>query len=186
MKNFFIHALDFVINAVINSIRNGFLKIMRHIKYRLISSLLVVLLGSLATLSFAAEEKVDEKTSELKFYTAAKEGRLIQVKAMLSVGMNVNSKNTVGRTALMGAAYYGNRSIVQELVVEGVDVNLADEQGKTALMLAVANKRLKVVEVLLNAGADVTLADKKEKTALTMAEKTKNKKLIKLLESASE
>lgn len=161
-------------------------KIMRHIKHRLISSLLVVLFSSLVTLSIAAEEPVNEEMSELKFYTAAKEGRLQQVRAMLSAGINVNAKNTTGRTALMGAAYYGNRSIVRELVVEGVDVNLADEQGKTALMLAVANNRLQVVEVLLNAGADVTLADKKEKTAVTMAEKTKNKKLIKLIESASE
>jgi ankyrin repeat protein len=155
---------------------------MRHIK----RSLLVVFLVSLVTLSFAVEEPMDEKTKELKFYTAAKEGRLSQIKAMLSAGMNVNSKNTAGRTALMGAVYYGNRSIVQELVAEGVDVNLADAQGKTALMLAVANKRMEIIDVLLNAGADVTLADKKEKTALTMAEKTKNKKLIKLLEAASE
>jgi len=132
---------------------------MWHIK----RSLLVVFLSSLVTLPCAA---ADEEMTELQFYTAAKEGRLNKVKSMLSAGMNVNSKNTAGRTALMGAAYFGNRSIVKDLVVEGVDVNLADEQGKTALMLAVANKRLKVIEVLLNAGADVTLADKKEKTAL--------------------
>jgi uncharacterized protein len=150
------------------------------------SSLIALLLSFAMTLSFAAEESVDDENKDLKFYTAAKEGRLSQVKAMLSSGYNVNAKNTAGRTALMGAAYFGNRSIVKELVVEGVDVNLADEQGSTALMLAVANQRLGVVEVLLNAGADPALADKKEKTALTMAEKTKNKKLIKLLESASE
>lgn len=162
-------------------------KVMHHIKYQLVSLLFVVFLGSLTTFSsFAAEEVPDEKTNELKFFTAAKQGRLSQVKAMLSAGMNVNSKNTAGRTALMGAAYYGNKSIVKELVAEGVDVNLADEQGTTALMLAVANKRIEIVDVLLIAGADVTLADKKEKTALTMAEKTKDKKLIKLLESASE
>lgn len=159
---------------------------MRHIKHRLINLLLVIFLNSLMTLSFAAEEPADEKMNELKFYTAAKEGRLTQIKAMLSAGMNVNSKNTARRTALMGAAYYGNRSIVQELVAEGIDVNFADEQGKTTLMLAVANKRLGIVDVLLNAGADVTLTDKKEKTALTMAEKTRNKKLTKMLESASE
>ena len=150
------------------------------------TSLLVLLLSFSIPLSFAAEEPAEEKNTELKFYTAAKEGRLNQVKAMLASGINVNAKNTTGRTALMGASYFGNRSIVQELVVEGVDVNLADELGKTALMLAVANQRLEVVEVLLNAGADTTLADKKEKTAITMAEKTKNKALIKLIESASE
>jgi len=166
---------------------------MRRINHQIISSLLVVFLGSLMTLSFAAEEGSsksenvpDEKMQELNFYTAAKEGRLSQVKAMLSSGMNVNSKNSAGRTALMGAAYNGNRSIVKELVADGVDVNLADEQGKTALMLAVANKRMDIVEVLLNAGADVTLADKKEKTAIIMAEKSKNKKLLKMLEAAAE
>ncbi len=164
-----------------------FFKNMQNFEYRLISSLVFLLLCTHAPLSISAEEPADNKKQiEIKFYTAAKEGRLTQLKALLSAGVDVNAKNTAGRTALMGAAYYGNRSIVKELVVEGVDVNLADEQGKTALMIAVANKRLKVVEVLLDAGADASLADKKEKTAITMAEKTKNKKLIKLLESASE
>lgn len=160
---------------------------MRHIIKFISFSFLGLALCISYSLVFAAEaDSADVKNDELKFYTAAKEGRLNRVKAMLASGINVNAKNQLGRTALMGAAYYGNKSIVKELVVEGVDVNLADEQGKTALMLAVANQKLEVVEVLLFAGADVTLADKKEKTAVSMAEKTKNKQLIKLLESASE
>jgi ankyrin repeat protein len=159
---------------------------MRHFKHKFAGSLLLILLGCFATVAYAAEEKLDEKSKELKFYTAAKEGRLEQVKAMLSAGMNVNSKNPVGRTALMGAAYNGNRKVVKTLVVEGADVNQADEQGKTALMMAVVNARLDVVAELLKAGADVKLEDKNKKTALTLAEKTKNKSLVKLLESASE
>ena len=134
----------------------------------------------------AADADKPEENIELKFYNAAKEGKVNRVKAMLANGVNVNAKNPSGRTALMGAAYYGNRKIVRELIVEGVDVNQADEQGKTALMLAVANQRLDVVEDLLYAGADVKLEDKNKNTALKIAEKTKNKELTKLLESATE
>jgi uncharacterized protein len=181
LEIFFAHTSDFVINAVISVIETVFLKIMQNIKYQLVHFLFVIFLGFLSALSFAAEGDVDEKTKELKFYTAAKEGRLPEVKAMLSAGMNANAKNTVGRTALMGAAYYGNKSIVKELIVEGVDVNLADEQGKTALMLAVGNQRLDIIELLLQAGADITIADKKDKTAASIAEKINNKKLTKLL-----
>ena len=54
----------------------------------------------LMTGAFAAEESTEDKAKELKFYTAAKEGRLSQVKAMLSNGYNVNAKNKSGRTAL--------------------------------------------------------------------------------------
>lgn len=158
---------------------------MRHFKQQIVCSILAILVGFSSTLVLAAEE-VDEKTKELKFYTAAKEGRLQQVKAMLSAGMNVNSKNPAGRTALMGAAYNGNRKVVKVLVVEGADLNQVDAQGKTALMMAVANARIDVVAELLKGGADVKVEDKNKKTAMALAEKTENKALIKLLESAAE
>lgn len=158
---------------------------MHHFKYKFIGSLLILLLGVSSSVTFA-EEKVDEKTKELQFYTAAKEGRLKQVKAMLSAGMNVNAKNPAGRTALMGAAYNGNRKVVKVLVVDGADLNQTDAQGKTALMMAVANVQLEVVAELLKAGADVKVEDKNKKTALILAEQTENKALIKLLESAAE
>lgn len=159
---------------------------MYYFKSRFVVLLLFTLTTCFSSWSLAAEEKLDEKTKELKFYTAAKEGRLQQVKAMLSAGMNVNSKNQAGRTALMSAAYNGNRKVVKTLVVEGADLNQIDAQGKTALMMAVANVRLDIVEELLKGGADVKVEDKNKKTAITMAEKTQNKELIKLLESASE
>ena len=158
---------------------------MHFFKPKLIASLLFILTTCFASTIYAVEE-ADEKTKELRFYTAAKEGRLTQVKAMLSAGINVNSKNPAGRTALMGAAYNGNRKVVRALVVEGADVNQADEQGKTALMMAVANVRTDVVAELLKAGADVKLEDKNKKTALALAERTKNKKLMKVLESVAD
>lgn len=158
--------------------------VMPFLKLKLIAPLLFIVTTCFASTAFA--EEPDEKTKELNFYTAAKEGRLSQVKAMLSVGGNVNSKNPAGRTALMGAAYNGNRKVVQTLLVEGADPNQTDAQGKTALMMAVANVKLDVVSELIKAGADVTVEDSNKKTAMALAERTKNKKLIKLLESASE
>lgn len=159
---------------------------MHFYKHRIVSTLLFILTTCFASTSFAAEEQLDEKTKELRFYTAAKEGRLKQVKAMLSAGGNVNSKNPAGRTALMGTAYNGNRKVVKTLLVEGADPNEKDAQGKTALMMAVANVKLDVVSELIKAGADVTVEDNNKKTAMALAERTKNKKLVKLLESASE
>jgi ankyrin repeat protein len=159
--------------------------VMPFLKFKLVASLLFIL-TTCFTSTAVAEDEADEKTKELHFYTAAKEGRLSQVKAMLSAGGNVNSKNSAGRTALMGAAYNGNRQIVKTLLVEGADPNQTDAQGKTALMMAVANVKLDVVSELIKAGADVTVEDNNKKTAMALAERTKNKKLIKLLESASE
>lgn len=159
---------------------------MYFFKSRFVVLLFFILTTCFSSLSLAAEEKLDQKMEELKFYTAAKEGRLQQVKAMLSAGMNVNSKNPAGRTALMGAAYNGNKKVVKTLVVEGADLNQTDSQGKTALMMAVANVRLDIVEELLKGGADVKVEDKNKATAMTLAEKSENKELIKLLESASE
>ncbi len=157
----------------------------QRLKYFLICFCCVLLTGTQGQV-IAAENDKAAKDKELKLYIAAKEGKLSHVKAMLADGVSVNAKNSSGRTALMSAAYYGNKMVVRELIVEGVDVNQVDEQGKTALMMAVANQKLEVVEELLNAGADAKLEDKNKNTALKIAEKLKNKKLTKLLESATE
>lgn len=155
--------------------------------HKLIYNLAMVVFSCLCfTIAFAAEEPAAAEDRDLKFYNAAKAGRLALVREMLSNGYNINAKNKAGRTALMGAAYHGNKGIVRELVAEGVDINVADGQGMTALMFAVANKHIEVVEVLINGGADPSIADNNKKTALTIAERTKNKTMVKLLESASE
>ncbi|HTR00272.1 MAG TPA: ankyrin repeat domain-containing protein [Candidatus Acidoferrum sp.] len=55
------------------------------------------------------------------------------VKLCKSLGMDVNQKNSMGVTALMGAANRGSDSIIKYLVDQGADVTTQDNEHRTAL-----------------------------------------------------
>ena len=58
------------------------------------------------------------------------------VEFVLELGADVNRTNTVGRTALHGAAHIRSDTIVQILVDHGAEVNIGDQRGITPLMIA--------------------------------------------------
>lgn len=126
-----------------------------------------------------------------EIYLAAKSGKLNKVRSLIADGTDVDAMNANGRTALMSAVYFQNKSIVRELLGEGADVNARDSSGRTALMIAVSTENMVLIDLLLAAGADVTIQDNRENTAITMAEKSslgkkQKKRLLKVLETAAE
>lgn len=67
-------------------------------------------------------------------FLAAMNGKEERVITLLNQGVDVNSKNGSGRTALMAACFSGNLRSVKTLLAYGADVNAADSAGSTALM----------------------------------------------------
>ena len=149
---------------------------------------------SAATTASAAGKSADVATtghSVPEIYLAARNGNLNRVRSLIADGMDINVTNFSGRTALMSAVYFQNKSIVRELVGEGADLNVRDAGGRTALMLAVSVNNLELIEELIAAGADVNIADNGKNTALSLVEKSslgksRKKQLTKLLEAANE
>jgi ankyrin repeat protein len=97
--------------------------------------------------------------------------------------IDVNSKNSVGQTALMRAADNGKEKAVELLLNHpGIDVNLQDRYGWTALIWAAYNGREKAVELLLNhPKIDVNVQDKSGCTALMWGARWGKEKCVKLL-----
>ncbi len=95
------------------------------------------------------------------------------VVALLRAGSGVDMKNSLGRTALMYAALYGDVQIVKALLDHRADANIlpADKTGRPALSSAAMNGHLEVVRLLLDKGADASIRDKEGKTALGWAKK---------------
>ena len=58
------------------------------------------------------------------------------VELVLTLGAGVNLRNSVGRTALHGAAHIRSDKIVQLLVDSGAEVDAEDQRGITPLMIA--------------------------------------------------
>jgi ankyrin repeat protein len=62
--------------------------------------------------------------------------RLEAVKLCADLGQDVNAVNTMGLTALMGAANRGSDDIIKFLVDKGARLDLKDKEGRTALTWA--------------------------------------------------
>jgi len=75
------------------------------------------------------------------------------ITALVNNGADVNTKSSIGSTALMYAALNNNNQVITALVKAGADVNAIN--GNTALMLAAKFNNPDVVATLLKNGADV-------------------------------
>jgi serine/threonine-protein phosphatase 6 regulatory ankyrin repeat subunit B len=74
---------------------------------------------------------------------------------LLAKGVDVNTKNKYGVTALMLAAESGHTEIVQLLLANGAAVNDKDIHSKTPLMCAEESGNTETVQALLAKGAEV-------------------------------
>lgn len=119
-----------------------------------------------------------------ELFAAASQGRVSQIQSALAQGVDVDARTTTGRTALMGAAFFGNELSVRLLLSYGADANAADNRGITPLMDAVAGGWTEVVKLLLAAGADIKAKDKAGQSVLDKAKQTGNQEILKLLTAA--
>ena len=100
------------------------------------------------------------------------------VEFVLSNGVDVNARLTVGTTALQVAAANANADIVRMLIARQANVNLADQFGETPLIAAVQAGSLPVVAALLPAGADVNATDKSGRGAAWWAARAGREDII--------
>ena len=105
-------------------------------------------------------------------HTAAQNGNLNRVKALLNQGVPVNSRNEHGYTPLHEAASSGRLSVVQELLKRGAHVNPRTvNNGWTPLYLAAVWRHPHVIHALIKAGANPRYANIFGKSAYNLASK---------------
>jgi ankyrin repeat protein len=73
--------------------------------------------------------------------------------AALDNHVNINSRDTEGRTALMLAIVHGQSDAVKALLSHGADPNIPDGQNQTPLHAANAGGQWLIVVFLKRAGA---------------------------------
>jgi ankyrin repeat protein len=113
-----------------------------------------------------------------KFIEMATEGNIAEINRAIEIGIEIDELGAKGHTALMVAAYYGHRSVVNALLAGGADPNLLSDDnglgaGMTALMLAAgsffASNRQQIAKLLIAGGADVNQRGVGGKTAIFYA-----------------
>mmetsp|Transcript_26294 Transcript_26294/g.47407 ORF Transcript_26294/g.47407 Transcript_26294/m.47407 type:complete len:181 (-) Transcript_26294:45-587(-) len=100
-----------------------------------------------------------------KLMAAAHEGDLVHVLKLVSQGVNLDTTDDLGWTAIQFAARNGHVDVAKELIYRGCDIHKASITGRTPLMTAAGNGHESVVDVLLASGADATAKDKDGLTA---------------------
>ena len=118
------------------------------------------------------------------FLEAAKNGKNDVVGLFLQAGMDSETADEQGRTALILAATEGHTATLKTLIANGADVKDTDKQGKTALIWAAESDHLPAVQALLVSGADVNHAANDGTTALSVAKNKSAAELVALLEKA--
>lgn len=91
-------------------------------------------------------------------HCAAEAGAITSINMLLSMNVDVNTKDHHGRTALYCATLSGHLNAMEILLSNGADVNAGDRIGETPLALAVIWQQSKdMVQLLLNNGANTEL-----------------------------
>ena len=123
----------------------------------------------------------DKATGETALEHAVRNGNREMLQALISVGANVNSRNTSKGTPLMMLTEEATADMVWDLIHAGAKLELKDEDGDTALIEAAMVNNLSVLQALLQAGAKVDVKNNEGQTALMLAvsnDKIKNVKAL--------
>lgn len=93
-----------------------------------------------------------EAMAELKtyFFEAARMGDNVLLEKYVTSGFPVDVRTPQGYTALILAAYHGQKDTVQKLIQLGADPCARDNRGSTALMGATFKGELSIAKLLLD------------------------------------
>ena len=105
-------------------------------------------------------QQTDNSTNTNSIHECAKEGNVSQLQLLVrDKGMDVNTLDESGQTALHFAADRGHFNCVSSLLQLGANVNASDVDGITVLQSAVIGGYVEIARILLQAGANPDQTD---------------------------
>jgi hypothetical protein len=121
---------------------------------------------------------------EARFRELAMHGSLTELME-LAPKVNIDGKEASSfRTALMKAAFWNHKHVVQFLLEQGAKVNMTDSKGDTALHDAARFGHDDVVKMLLSKGADFTIGNRQGKRAADEAKQNGHQGTMLVLQSS--
>ncbi|NOH72819.1 ankyrin repeat domain-containing protein [Vibrio pectenicida] len=128
----------------------------------------LILLSSVVfslSLSFnllAAKTNIEQEYQSLVelFFSAARIGDNQVLETFVSQGFPIDQRNNQSYTALMVAAYQGNKDSVRLLLDSGANACLQDKRGNTALMGALIKREISIASDLYQAKCSPELRNK--------------------------
>lgn len=127
--------------------------------------MIIVLLGCQKNLD---TKGVSNNMNKL-FFQAVQDGDHSEIKKLLKQGININSQDKQGRTALMSATYANDVETARVLIENGADVNIQDNIKNSPFLYAGAEGFLEILKFTIDAGADPAILNRYGGTALIPA-----------------
>ncbi|KAI9254646.1 ankyrin repeat-containing domain protein [Sporodiniella umbellata] len=104
--------------------------------------------------------------SQDNLWVAAGDGQLERVKELVEEGIDVNSPDQFGYTAMHAAVSYNQLEVVKYLIEKGADVNIEDLEKDTPLFVT---ETVEMARTLLDQGADPEHVNEEGLTAAATA-----------------
>lgn len=117
----------------------------------------------------------------LELFEAAQTNNTGKLQRVLDEGIDVNSRNDQGRTALLIATRANAIQAARLLISAGGDVNAMDDIHDSPYLYAGAEGRLEILKMTLAAGADLKSINRFGGTALTPAAHRGHVEVVRLL-----
>lgn len=128
-------------------------------------------------------ELADARTRDELFFAMARAGDADAVTTLLDCGVNVDTRDRSGRTALHLASYHGHAALSSLLSSRGASPDARDSMGLTPLMNASFRGEDAIARALLDAGAPIDQSNAVGQTALMFAAAFDRRSTVALLES---
>ena len=112
---------------------------------------------------------------------AVRSGDLAKLRMLLTSGVDLDSRDPLGWSALMWASALNLPHVVRVLLECGADTEVTDQYGATALMKACRQDSIAIADLLLKYGADIDAVDALGWTALMRAAHRGFEEVVQLL-----
>ena len=112
---------------------------------------------------------------------AADKGDVKKIKEVLTQGIDINSTNHAGYTALHRASYHGYFKAVKYLLEAGANVNAKTVDGYTPLDNATSTNHIQIVKLLISKGASFESIRRNKQQPIDIAERKGYTEIVKEL-----
>lgn len=110
------------------------------------------------------------------------QGRVLElIRALIEKGADIEARYPGGNTALLLAAIYGNRDLMNNLIAIGADIQARNTAGSTALHIAVERDNPYIVSALVEGGAAIGVLDERGRTPLHLSSVATDPNIVNLL-----
>ena len=120
------------------------------------------------------EHNINKKIKFDKFdkndlFKACENNEIIKVSNLIHYGIDINSKNDSGNSALFISTKFKNKSLVEYLIENGANINQQNNKGMTSLHIAALYGYVDIVMLLVKNNANTNLECNKKLIPLNYA-----------------